>query len=95
MTKGQLIQIAKAGYPELTQQSIKFDELEMQNRGSVYRLFHKDTPFILTVPERHELAVEIRKRNDVQFSVPTARAFNHYGAIKEMVKLGLIRGLND
>lgn len=96
MTKGQLIQIAKAGYPELTQRTIKFKEVEMQNRGGVYRLYHKDIPFILTIPEVSELAVIIYDNDNIQFTVPYNRAFNHYGAIKEMVKLGLIREvLND
>lgn len=88
MTKEQLITIAKAGFPENVKQFIDFENVEMNHFGGVYRLYDKDTPFLLMLPEVVHLHIFI-EGDFVQIS-PEHLAFNHYAAIKEMERLGLV-----
>lgn len=42
MTKEQLIQIAKVGFPERVRQFIDFENCEMHHMSGVYRLYDRD-----------------------------------------------------
>lgn len=90
MTKDQLLAIAHAAFPDRVKESIDFDNLEMMHKGGVWRLYDKDTPFMLMLPEETLLAVFIGEGDFIQFTVSHHKAFNHYAAIKKMKQLGLI-----
>lgn len=90
MTKEDLIKIAKVGFPDRVKQFIKFENCEMIHFGGVYRLYDKDEDFILMLPKTEYLSIFIGDDNFIQFSCGS-KAFNHYSAIKEMEKLGLIK----
>jgi hypothetical protein len=89
MTKDQLIQIAKAGFPDNAKRLINFENSEMIFWGDVYRLYDKDCPFIMMLPKEEYLSIFINDDGFVQIQVIN-RAFNHFAAIKEMLSLGLI-----
>lgn len=89
MTKEQLIQIAKIGFPERVKQFIDFDNCEMHHLGGVYRLYDKDEGFNFMLPKTYHLAIIIDDEKFIQF-VCGNNAFNHYAAIKEMELLGLV-----
>ncbi len=89
MTKENLIQIAKAGLPERIKQFINFENCEMHHMAGVYRLYHKDGDFIFFLPKNPILTVFMGEENFIQISCENI-AFNHYAAIKEMERLGMI-----
>ncbi len=90
MTKDQLIQIAKAAFPDVVKKYIDFDSAEMHHMFGVYRLYAKDSPFILMLPEVQYLSVFIGENGFIQIE-SGGRAFNHYAAIKKMEELRLIQ----
>lgn len=89
MTKEQLIEIARVGFPERVRQFIKFDNCEMYSMGGVYRLYDKDIEFRFMLPENYHLAIFIGEDKFIQITCGNM-AFNHYAAIKKMEELGLI-----
>ena len=89
MTKEQLIQIAQVAFPERVKQFINFENAEMHQMSSVYRLYDKDCPFLLMLPKECYLSIFIGEDKFIQIQVEY-RAFNHYAAIKEMENLGLV-----
>lgn len=89
ITKKQLIQIAKVSFPERVKQFIDFDNCEMIHMGGVYRLYDKDVDFILMLPMEDHLVIFMGEDNFIQITCGI-KAFNHYAAIKEMEKLGII-----
>lgn len=89
MKKENLIQIAKAGLPERIKQFINFENLEMHHWAEVYRLYDKDDDFIFFLPKNPILTVFMGEENFIQITCKN-RAFNHYAAIKEMERLGMI-----
>jgi hypothetical protein len=89
MTKEELIQIAKVSFPERVKQFINFENAEMNHFSGVYRLYDKDTPFMLMLPKECYLSICMSADKFVQIQVDH-KAFNHYAAIKEMEKLGLV-----
>lgn len=92
MTKDQLIIIAKVAFPERVKEFINFDNSEMHIQGNVYRLYDKDCRFLLSIPYECYLSIHIEDKSFVQIQVEY-RAFNHYAAIKEMEKMGLVKTL--
>jgi hypothetical protein len=89
MTKGQLIQIAKVGFPERVKQFINFENCEMHHMSGVYRLYDKDEDFFLMLPKKDHLAIFIGEEKFIQITCGN-KAFNHYSAIKEMERMGLV-----
>ena len=88
MTKEQLIQIAKVGFPERVKQFIDFNNCEIHSHGDVYRLYNIDTHFVFLMPKESHLAIH-HVGDFVQITCGNT-AFNHYAAIKEMERLGLV-----
>jgi hypothetical protein len=88
MTKKQLIQIAKKGFPERVKQFINFKNAEIHSMSGVHRLYDKDTDFNLLIPKDYYLSVFIEDKF-IQIEVGK-KAFNHYSAIKEIEKMGLV-----
>lgn len=89
MTKQQLIQIAKVGFPERVKQFINFEDAEMHLIHGVYRLYDKYKPFFVNIPKEYYLSIFIGDDNFIQIEAGNT-AFNHYAAIKEMENLKLI-----
>ena len=89
MTKEQLIQIAKVGFPERVRQFINFENCEMHHISGVYRLYDKDEDFFLMLPKKDHLAIFIGEEKFIQITCGN-KAFNHYAAIKEMERMGLV-----
>lgn len=89
MTKEQLIQIAKVGFPERVKQFINFENCEMHHMSGVYRLYDKDEDFFLMLPKKDHLAIFIGEEMFIQITCGN-KAFNHYSAIKEMERMGLV-----
>ena len=89
MTKEQLIQIAKVGFPDRVKQFINFENCEMHHMSGVYRLYDKDEDFFLMLPKKDHLAIFIGAENFIQITCGI-KAFNHYAAIKEMERMGLV-----
>ena len=83
MTKEQLIQIAKVGFPERVKQFINFENCEMHHMSGVYRLYDKDEEFFLMLPKKDHLAIFIGEEKFIQITCGN-KGFNHYSAIKEM-----------
>lgn len=90
MDKEQLIKIAKAGFPYHIQKKIDFDNCEMYRTSEIYRLYDKDSKFNFILPKESILSIFVGVDKFIQFTSYN-RAFNHYAAIKEMEKLGLIK----
>lgn len=88
MTKEQLIQIAKVGFPDRVKQFIDLENCEMHVMGAVYRLYDKDTPFLFALPLEYHISIQIEEKF-IQFGTRN-KSFNHFAAIKEMERLGLI-----
>lgn len=89
MTKEQLIQIAKVGFPDRVKQFINFENCEMHHMSGVYRLYDKDEDFFLMLPKKDHLAIFIGEEKFIQITCRN-KAFNHYSAIKEMERMGLV-----
>jgi hypothetical protein len=89
MTKEQLIKIAKVGFPERVKQFINFENCEMHHMSGVYRLYDKDEDFFLMLPKKDHLAIFIGEEKFIQITCGN-KAFNHYAAIKEMERMGLV-----
>ena len=89
MTKAELIQIAKVGFPERVKQFINFENCEMHHMSGVYRLYDKDEDFFLMLPKKDHLAIFIGEEQFIQITCGN-KAFNHYLAIKEMERMGLV-----
>lgn len=89
MTKEQLIQIAKVGFPDRVKQFINFENCEMHHMSGVYRLYDKDEYFFLMLPKKHHLAIFIGEEKFIQITCGN-KAFNHYSAIKKMERMGLV-----
>lgn len=89
MTKEQLIQIANVGFPERVKQFINFENCEMHHMSGVYRLYDKDEDFFLMLPKKDHLAIFIGEEKFIQITCGN-KAFNHYAAIKEMERMGLV-----
>ncbi len=89
MTKEQLIQIAKVGFPDRVKQFINFENCEMHHMSGVYRLYDKDEDFFLMLPKKDHLAIFIGEEKFIQITCGN-KAFNHYSAIKEMERMGLV-----
>jgi hypothetical protein len=90
MEKEQLIQIAKAGFPQRVKDFINFDNCEMHSMSGVYRLYDKESVFFFMQPSESNLNIFIGADNFIQITCGN-RAFNHYAAIKKMEELGLIK----
>ena len=60
----------------------------MYESGNVYRLYDKNEEFLLNTPKKEHLSIFIQG-GMVQIMCGN-KAFNHYAAIKEMEKMGLI-----
>ena len=92
ITKNRLIKIAKAGFPDRITDSIKFKDATVSCISGVYRLhLKKRTGFI----QRDALiCIIFNSKKDVQFVVPENYAFNHYSAMQEMVKCGIVSNLD-
>lgn len=88
MTKDQLIQIAKVGFPDRVKQFINFEDCEIYESGNVHRLYDKNEEFLPILPKKEHLSILIRD-GIVQIMCGN-KVFNHYAAIKEMEKMGLI-----
>lgn len=89
MTKEQLIQIAKVGFPDRVKQFINFENCEMHHMSGVYRLYDKDEDFFLMLPKKYHLAIFVGEEKFIQITCGN-KAFNHYSAIKEMERMGLV-----
>lgn len=89
MKREQLIQIAQVAFPERVKQFINFENAEIHSSSGVHRLYDKDTPFILMLPKECYFAVFIGEHQFIQILVEN-KAFNHYAAIKEMERLGMV-----
>ena len=89
MTKEQLIQIAKVGFPERVKQFINFENCEMHHMSGVYRLYDRDEEFFLMLPKKDHLAIFIGEEKFIKITCGS-KAFNHYSAIKEMERMGLV-----
>lgn len=89
MTKEQLIQIAKVGFPNRVKQFINFENCEMHHMSGVYRLYDKDEDFFLMLPKKDHLAIFLGEEKFIQITCGN-KAFNHYSAIKEMERMGLV-----
>jgi CRISPR/Cas system CMR-associated protein Cmr3 (group 5 of RAMP superfamily) len=89
MTKEQLIQIAQVAFPERVKQFINFENAEIHHMSGVYRLYDKDEDFFLMLPKKYHLAIFIGEEKFIQITCEN-KAFNHYAAIKEMERLGLV-----
>lgn len=89
MTKEQLIKIAQVAFPERVKQFINFENCEMHHMSGVYRLYDKDEDFFLMLPKKYHLAIFIGEEKFIQITCGN-KAFNHYSAIKEMERLGLV-----
>jgi CRISPR/Cas system CMR-associated protein Cmr3 (group 5 of RAMP superfamily) len=89
MTKDQLIKIAQVAFPERVKQFINFENAEIHSMSGVHRLYDKDTPFVLMLPKECYLSIFIGENKFIQIQVEH-KAFNHYAAIKEMERLGLV-----
>lgn len=89
MTKEQLIEIAKIGFPDRVKQFIDFENCEMIHMSGVYRLYDKDEEFMFMLPKKDYLAVFIGEEKFVQITCE-GKAFNHYAAIKKMEEMNLI-----
>ena len=94
MKKEQLIQIAKAGFPECAKKLINFKDCEMLYRDGLYWLYDKDEPFYKELPVMEYLTIFIGENKYVHLSSRHLAfrhlAFNHYAAIKEMERMGLV-----
>ena len=92
ITKEQLIEIAKIGFPERVKQFIDFENLEAMHITGVYRLYNKDSEFFGLFPKDEWMSISFDQKsgeNDfVQIQVGN-RAFNHYAAIKKMEEMKL------
>ncbi len=89
MTTDQLIRIAQVAFPDIVKQFIDFENCESLHFSGVYRLYDKDVEFMLMLPKESHLSICIGEDNFIQINCGS-KAFNHYAAIKEMEKLGLI-----
>jgi len=89
MTKEQLIQIAKVGFPDRVKQFVNFENCEMHHTSGVYRLYDKDEDFFLMLPKEDHLAIFIGEEKFIQITCGN-KAFNHYSAIKEIERMGLV-----
>ncbi len=89
MTKDQLIQIAKVGFPDRVKQFINFENCEMHHMSGVYRLYDKNEDFFLMLPKKDHLAIFIGEEKFIQITCGN-KVFNHYSAIKEMECMGLV-----
>jgi len=89
ITREELIQIAQVAFPERVRQFINFENTEIHSMNGVHRLYDKDTSFMLMLPKECFLSVFIGEDKFVQIHVDH-KAFNHYAAIKEMERLGIV-----
>ncbi len=89
MTKEQLIKIAQVAFPERVKQFINFENAEIYSLSGVHRLYDKDCQHILVLPKECYLSVFIGEDKFIQIQVEH-KAFNHYAAIKEMERLGIV-----
>jgi len=89
ITKEQLIQISKVGFPERVKQFINFDNCEIFHWSGVYRLYDKEEGFDYMLPKKEHLSIFIGEDNFIQIKCGD-KAFNNYAAIKEMINLGII-----
>lgn len=90
MNKKQLIQIAKVGFPDRVKESINFKNCEIHHMSGVWRLYDKDEEFLFVLPRREHLAIYIDDEEKFVQITCENKAFNHYAAIKEMERLGLV-----
>ena len=85
-----MVQIAKTAFPESIKRIFDFDNCEIHSFGNVHKLCEKDTPIMLLIPKSCIFSIHfLPDENFVQIQTGNL-AFNHYAAIKEMEKLGLI-----
>lgn len=89
MTLEQLIQIAKVGFPDRVKQFINFENCEMFHHAGVYRLYNKNEGFNSMFPTTYHLVISLDEEKFVQITCGN-KAFNHYAAIKEMERIGLV-----
>ena len=89
MTIEQLKQVARAGFPERVKKHIDFKNSRMIHHSGVYRLYHKDTEFMLVLPKEDYISVHIGEDGFCQIQTGH-RAFDHHAAIMEMKRMNLI-----
>ena len=90
ITKKQLIEITKAGFPEYVWDKIKDNPMDILHISGVYYLFNTDTGYTGVIPKHFYVAFSFDKdKKFVQFDTKY-RKFNQYAAIKKMEELRLI-----
>jgi len=95
MTKDQLIEVAKAGFPADKHHLYNFETPGYYAFGAVFRLFQKEEidpskiGWIGMGLNEVFLAIHIEDESFVQIEVGN-RKFNHRAAIKKMIELNLI-----
>ena len=90
MTRNQLLRIASAGFPKHVREIINIKNCKMFYFSDVYRLYDRNEEFTFILPNKDHFALHyIPEKKFVQFTVLN-KAFNHYAALKEMEKMGLI-----
>jgi len=85
ITKEQLIEIAKAGFPLGIQKSIDFENLDIVQQGDKFALFNRSKKFD---QEGYYLSV-IFRTDFIQFYTGTT-LFNQMAGISKMLELNLI-----
>lgn len=88
ITLSDLIQIAKAGFPERCREFIDFDYLDYTKTGDVYRLHDLYEPTVFTLPHTYHMSLEITN-GWVHFGTGN-KAFNQLAAINKMIDLGIL-----
>lgn len=91
MNREQLIKIAKAGFPESIFDTIDLDNCDVHHQGGCYRLYDMSAGFFLMLPRQSYLTVFMGGNNFIQITCGNL-CFDHYAAIKEIERLGLIKG---
>ena len=89
MTREQLIEIAKVGFPDRVKSNWDFDNFDKFEMGGVFRLYDKRDGFFTVLPRTSILTIIIQSDEYIQFDVKHL-AFNQYKAIKLMEKMKLI-----
>lgn len=87
MTREEMIEIAKVGFPLRVQNQCVFDKCKIHHTGGVYRLYDDD--FLVFIPRHSYLEIFVGEDNFIQITCGN-KAFNHYAAIKKMESLNLI-----
>lgn len=91
MNKDQMIEIARAGFPERIISMYNIEKMQYMCVGRVHRLYEGEK--ILIIPKKTFMAIHLdpEEENGLLVDIGTNNVkFNQYAAIQKMVKLGLI-----